>query len=99
MTAPRNFAVLCIMESVEMPKRWGTKRECIIFLSLSFLLLVWQEAYAYLDPGSGSMLLQIAVGSGLATLFLLKRLWYRIAIFVSKVILKRKSANSDAEFH
>ncbi|OEU48336.1 MAG: hypothetical protein BA871_16910 [Desulfuromonadales bacterium C00003096] len=50
------------------------------------LLLMPSQSHAYLDPGAGSMLLQIILG-GLAGLAILSRLfWQRIkACFFNKV--------------
>lgn len=46
------------------------------------LVLVWLacpgEAYAYLDPASGSMALQAIVGGLLGGLYLVKRFWRRL---------------------
>lgn len=49
---------------------------------LAFLLMLASPAYAYLDPGSGSMMLQLLLG-GLAGLFVMVKLYWRrlLALF------------------
>jgi hypothetical protein len=47
---------------------------------LASLLLV-REAYAYLDPGTGSYILQILIASLFGALFILKVFWGRIVGF------------------
>jgi hypothetical protein len=51
-------------------------RNKIIMVSLTFILLMGlvQNAYAYLNPGTGSYFFQILIASLLAGLFLIKNL-------------------------
>ena len=37
-----------------------------------------QTAHAYLDPGTGSMVLQVILASVMGGLFVLKRYWHRL---------------------
>lgn len=46
---------------------------------------------AYLDPGSGSYLLQLLIGGILGALFLLRAYWGRIKSFVGRILLRPKS--------
>ena len=46
------------------------------FFLLFFLLLLSNKAHAYLDPGSGSMLLQLALG-GIAGAIVLGKLLFK----------------------
>ncbi len=51
-------------------------------------------AFAYLDPGSGSMLLQVILG-GIAGIFVtLKLYWHRIMAFLG---LKKKPSEPDGQ--
>lgn len=43
---------------------------------LASLLMLASPAYAYLDPGSGSMMLQLLLG-GIAGLFVIVKLYWR----------------------
>ena len=56
---------------------------CALLAVLASLLLV-REAYAYLDPGTGSYILQILVAALFGALFMLKVFWGRIVGFFSK---------------
>ena len=49
-------------------------------------------AFAYLDPGTGSMLLQVVLGGIAAVGVALKLFWYRIIAFLG---FKKKPANED----
>ncbi len=50
---------------------------CYLFFGVA-LLLGASPAYAYLDPGSGSMLLQVILGGVAAIGVACKMYWYRI---------------------
>lgn len=55
--------------------------KCMKTLSIyafAVLLLSSGPAWAYLDPGSGSMLLQVILGGVAAVGVVLKMYWYRI---------------------
>jgi hypothetical protein len=52
-----------------------------LFVIAFVLLLVERPTYAYLDPGSGSMLLQVLLGGIAATAVLAKVFWQRILEF------------------
>lgn len=62
--------------------------------SLAFLLLNSSPAYAYLDPGTGSIILQGIVGAISATFVLIRIYWHRVLQFFG---LKKKvnEQNSD----
>ena len=49
-------------------------------------------ALAYLDPGTGSMLLQVVLGGIAAVAVALKLFWYRIIAFLG---FKKKPAGDD----
>ena len=55
-------------------------------LSIVLLLIFTNQAEAYLDPGTGSMLLQVILGGVAAVAVALKLFWYKIraAIGLSK---------------
>ena len=46
-------------------------------------LFVWNEAFAYIDPGTGSLILQWLVGMVLAGFAVLNIYWQRIKNFLS----------------
>ena len=59
---------------------------------LSAGALIPVTAFAYLDPGTGSMLLQVILGGVAALAVALKLFWYRITAFLG---YKKKSPNDD----
>lgn len=65
----------------------------LVFLSVSaaFLGLFFvAESYAYLDPGSGSHMLQILTGIVFGVIFALKIFWSRIKMALKNFLLKSK---------
>ncbi len=56
-----------------------------IVLLLIFLTLYPENAYAYLDPGSGSYILQLLIGGFLAGLFIIKLAWTKTKLFFSSL--------------
>lgn len=64
----------------------------------SFWSFAQQDAHAYLDAGTGSMLLQVLMGSVLASLFMLKVFWRRALHTFNHRVLRRKmeGAQDDA---
>ncbi|MBI2341087.1 MAG: hypothetical protein HYU99_12090 [Deltaproteobacteria bacterium] len=55
-----------------------------LLLLLIFIFSLSRPAHAYLDPGTGSMVLQIVVGGILAALYTLKVYWRRLVKFFKK---------------
>ena len=53
-------------------------------LSCAFSLVFAQDAYAYLDPGTGSYIIQVVVAVVLGGFYALKVYWHRIKAFFSK---------------
>jgi hypothetical protein len=47
-------------------------------LALGILLFLSPSAHAYLDPGSGSMVLQVLLGGVAAVAVVVKLMWHRI---------------------
>ena len=56
-------------------------------MGLSFLTTMFQ---AYVDPGSGSYVLQLLIGTMLGLLFVIKLSWNRIKLFLSSLFSGRK---------
>lgn len=56
----------------------------ILFLILYFFISPY-EVYAYLDPGTGSAVLQILIGGLLAGMYLIKRFWKSILVIGKKL--------------
>lgn len=62
-----------------------------LFVSVAFLGLFFvNKAYAYLDPGSGSHMLQIITGILFGVIFALKIFWAKIKMALKNFLLKCK---------
>jgi len=60
-------------------------------------LIVVLRSHAYLDPGSGSLLLQIILGSLLAIGIVLRVFWKNIVSFVNRILGKEESSPDDEQ--
>ena len=70
----------------------------LFFLNLSIFLFstLVTPAYAYLDPGSGSIILQAILGFIAATVATMSFYWNKIKIFLKKIFKKEnKDKNSE----
>jgi len=59
------------------------------------LLLPLLSGHAYLDPGSGSFILQILIAALVGGLFLLKVYWKKISAFFSNLFSKGKNKGEE----
>jgi hypothetical protein len=55
-----------------------SKITTLIFLAATVLLLSPADAWAYIDPGTGSYLFQLIIAGGLAGVYTLRRYWYNV---------------------
>ena len=53
----------------------------ILPLAVLFTFIVVKDAFAYLDPGTGSYMLQIIIGTAAAGFFAIKHYWTSIKMF------------------
>lgn len=60
-------------------------------LALSLLLIRIDDAQAYLDPGTGSMILQAVIGAVAGALIVIKLYWYKLVSFFKG----RKNGDKD----
>ena len=65
-------------------KRFLSKTSSCALLAVLASLVLAREAHAYLDPGSGSYILQILIAGLFGALFMLKVFWGRIVGFFGK---------------
>ena len=59
-------------------------------LAFFVILLTRQNAYAYLDPGTGSYVLQAAIAAVIGATFAVKMYWRRIKAFFSGLLTKKR---------
>lgn len=72
--------------------------KCLIRFSPIFLFLIFlnaQTAYAYLDPGTGSYLLQILLASLLGAAFAVKIFWQKIITSMKKIFSKNAGEQTN----
>ncbi len=67
----------------------------IFILAGSLLLLLPRETYAYIDPGTGSYILQIVLAAFLGALFALKIFWSNVKSFFAKFLPNRQKQSKD----
>ena len=70
-------------------KAWKTSTNLVLLLGVTFVLYP-PTVHAYLDPGSGSMLLQILLGGFAAIGVISKLYWHRLTS-----VFRRKGLQSD----
>jgi hypothetical protein len=49
-----------------------------LLLCTCILLLSPSDAWAYIDPGTGSYLFQLVIAGGLASIYTLRRYWHNV---------------------
>lgn len=62
----------------------------LLLLVLLFLSFSTKNAHAYLDPGTGSFILQVLAAGALGGLFAVKTFWGNITTFFSNILSKNK---------
>lgn len=62
---------------------------------LIFTLTFAHNAHAYLDPGSGSYMLQILLGTIVAGFFAIKHYWHRLKFFLKERFGKKEDQDNE----
>ncbi len=63
----------------------------IYILAIAFLFIGPRDVHAYLDPGSGSLLIQLVIGIFLGGAYFIKVFWHKIL----KLVLSLFGKNND----
>jgi hypothetical protein len=63
--------------------------------ALLALMVLAQTASAYLDPGTGSLMFQVLLGSAVGVLYAIKMYWIKIKSFAQAIFTKRKKDESQ----
>ena len=66
------------------------------YLLILLLLLLPINAHAYLDPGTGSYIIQVFIAVVLGGLYACKIYWQRITAFISKLFSKSTGRERDS---
>ena len=64
-------------------------------LILTLILLSYQQAFAYIDPGSGSAFMSAIIGFFVAIGVVIKTYWYKITGLLSKIMSKNPEAKKN----
>lgn len=68
-----------------------------VLFSLLLLTVTSGQAYAYLDPGTGHMMLQIIIGAVAGGLMTMKLYWARLRSFFSKPEDRRSTSEGSGQ--
>jgi len=60
----------------------------VLVLICVMILVEPRQAYAYLDPGTGSLLIQMLIGGVIAGLYTIKMYWYQLKSFIKRILGK-----------
>lgn len=63
---------------------------------IAIFILGTKDAHAYLDPGSGSYLLQIVIAGLVGGLFTVKTFWFQIKTFFTNLFSRKKKKDYAA---
>ena len=72
-------------------------RPARILLSLTLLLALPSTAHAYLDPGTGSYVVQLLIGTVLGGLFAVGMFWRRVVAYIKR-LFKRGSSDDGSRY-
>ncbi len=64
-----------------------------VVFSLPPLIFAVYNVHAYIDPGTGSLIIQILIASFVGGLFLIKVFWGKVKAFLSNLYSKSKRGN------
>lgn len=72
--------------------------QSIQFSTILFIGICYsQTAAAYLDPGTGSLILQMLIAGIVGAIFTIKLYWYQFKAFVARIFGKQKEIESDLD--
>jgi len=71
-------------------KRSSHRIGLVVLLAALVSPILLQSAYGYLDPGTGSYVLQLIIGGLLGGLFAVGLFWKRVIAFVKRIFRPQK---------
>ena len=69
------------------------KKLFLLFLSLTLYMLLTSNSFAYLDPGTGSIILQAIIGFIAASIATLTVYWNKFKNFFTRIFGKKDKKN------
>lgn len=88
-------SVICSKINVLSQKVMLNQVKFAFFLLAVFLIAFPAQAYAYLDPGTGSYILQVAAAVFFAGIFVVKTWWRQIMNLPSRLFGKKNEKDKD----
>lgn len=73
-----------------------SKQVKLFFCIIGVLFILPQRAYAYIDPGTGSVIIQFIIGAIFGGIALLKIFWHKISKGIKRLF--RKDGQKGTEF-
>lgn len=67
----------------------------LVFLTIAYTVMFPPKAYAYLDPGTGSYIIQIVAATLFAGLFLIKTWWNEIKRIVMGIFGRKDKTSVE----
>jgi hypothetical protein len=67
----------------------------LVLLVVNIVITLYNDAYAYLDPGTGSFIFQIVLAALLAALATVKFWWKRVILAISGFFSKFKKSKIE----
>ena len=64
-----------------------------VLLSVFLLPMVFQDVHAYIDPGTGSLMIQLIIASLVGAAFMIKIFWRRIKAFFNNRFSKARRSD------
>ncbi|HEY4502563.1 MAG TPA: hypothetical protein VJH21_01895 [Candidatus Paceibacterota bacterium] len=69
----------------------------MIYFILFYVIALPKSAFAYLDPGTGSLLFQFFLATFVGASFAVKMYWQKIRLFVAHIFAKKKEGDVHDE--
>ena len=64
-----------------------------IFIMLFLFLLISPDAHAYIDPGTGSYIVQVIIAAAIGSLVAIKQFWHMIVHFIKNIFSRKNNSN------
>lgn len=71
------------------------KELAVILISIFLVFILVNQSYAYIDPGTGSIIFQAMLAAIVGSAVTIKLFWQRIKIFFLRLVGKDKPNNAD----
>jgi len=84
-----------LIQEGEIAMKYSRRLASSVVWVVLLLLIFTRDAHAYLDPGTGSYILQLIIAGLVGTVFAVKIYWGKIRAFFSSLFSKRQQKEDD----